>query len=116
MATLNDDLCRTWSRYQWASVTPVPEPDAPAGWNLSQWVGDQGRGAVHRPSELPCPPETAGGFSGFGHAPGAAARWVPARCPPSPRRGPPRIENHGALGPGPHRRPGSAPGSERRPP
>ena len=79
MGTMNDDLCRPWSRYQWASVTPIPEIDEPAGWNLSQWVGDQGNGAARRPSELPCPPETAGGLSGFGHVPGAAARWVPAR-------------------------------------
>jgi hypothetical protein len=80
MAIMNDDLCRPWSRYQWASGEAFPdEPDEPAGWNLSQWVGDQGSGAVRRPSELSCPPETAGGFSGFGHTPGAAARWVPAR-------------------------------------
>ena len=79
MATTNDDLCRTRSRYQWAGVTPVAGSDEPAGWGLSQWVGDQGSGAVHRPAELPCPPETAGGLSGFGHIPGAAARWVPAR-------------------------------------
>ncbi len=45
----------------------------------SHWVGDQGSGLVHRSVEMPCPPETAGGFGRFGHTPGAGGRWVPAR-------------------------------------
>ena len=76
MTTRDDGQCRCWSRYQWASVFPIPdEPDEPA-WDLSQWPGDQGSGRVPRRVER-CNLDTAGGFSGFGHNPGGGRRWAP---------------------------------------
>ena len=75
MATNNDDLCREWSRYQWASVHPILEEQDPPRWNAAQWVGDLGDGAARKPLAAPCPPETRAGFGGFGHA-SAANRWA----------------------------------------
>ncbi len=65
-----------WSRYQWASVDPLPdEPEVPQ-WNLSQWPGDQGSGhATARPDPAVMATDQAG-YSGFAHNPGGGSRWA----------------------------------------
>ena len=92
-----DALARRWTRYQWVGETPTGDAftsdrsvdqttvrdQLNIEWNLSQWPAERSSG--ERRAWLPAVVlDTAGGFSGFGHADSGGQRWASVDRP-SPR-------------------------------
>jgi len=75
-----NDLALRWDRRQWVGETqwgpagPVEPLEPEAEWNHGQWVG-VGRRSGPQPRPV-SPPDTRGGFSGFGVSDGGGQRWA----------------------------------------